>query len=190
MTYATPLTRVSEREQDRCQPRGRGDRIGQVQPGHSIERGRDRRRYDYGHGSRPMITVGVGTAMITVGAVPVPLPRRRVVADQRPFTTTLPSPCLGPQSGYTKGADLRRWQLSQVSRCRLRRFEPVQRSTVPIAAPVLLAPGLAPGPPRVSSLRRPGAAAAARRYWRIGRGEGVLRTSSAPCLTVARTQVR
>ena len=93
MTYATPLTRVSEREQDRCQPRGRGDRIGQVQPGHSIERGRDRRRYDYGHGSRPMITVGVGTAMITVGVVPVPLPRQRVAADQRPLIPTLPSPC-------------------------------------------------------------------------------------------------
>ena len=35
---------------------------------------RDRRRYDGGHGSIPMITVGVGTAMITVEAVPVPQP--------------------------------------------------------------------------------------------------------------------
>jgi len=31
--------------------------------------------------------------MITAEAVPVPLPRQRVVAAQRPLTTTLPRPC-------------------------------------------------------------------------------------------------
>ena len=30
--------------------------------------------------------------MITAAAVPVPLPRQRVAADQRPLTPTLPSP--------------------------------------------------------------------------------------------------
>ena len=32
--------------------------------------------------------------MITTEAVPVPLPRQPVVADQHPLTTTLPMPCL------------------------------------------------------------------------------------------------
>jgi hypothetical protein len=39
-----------------------------------------------------MITVGVGTAMITTEVVPVPLLRQRVAADQQPLIPTLPTP--------------------------------------------------------------------------------------------------
>ena len=41
--------------------------------------------------------------MITTEAVPVPLPRQRVVADQRPLTTTLPMPWVARDLGIHDG---------------------------------------------------------------------------------------
>jgi hypothetical protein len=67
-----------------------------------------------------MITVGVGTAMITTEVVPVPLLRQRVAAAQRPLIPTLPRPCPATQA-YIARRTAEGKTIREIKRC-LKRY--------------------------------------------------------------------
>src|SRR5512133_3361119 len=104
MTHPARLAGIGDLRQHRPQLGCDGDRIGQFHPPPLLDEARDGQGCRRGHGSLPMIELGVRTARSPPGPCPRPYLHSRVPAAQRLLTATLPTPC-SPSSVCTITAE-------------------------------------------------------------------------------------
>ena len=94
-----------------AQSRSQRDRIGELHSAHLVGDSSDRQGCRRGHGSLPMIELGVRTARSSPGPCPHPHRRPRVAAAQRLLTATMPTPW--PDGGLECGSGKAHTELGQ-----------------------------------------------------------------------------